>query len=136
MTIRSLLRIWSYLLKKSLMGNFIFCAVKISIIHTLLHRCFWICSDWTKFHFELVKLRDVFKSNGYPEKFINNSFKVFLDNKHRIQENVRTVPKKSWFLALSYLGPLSFKTRTKLKKSLKLIINCCKLHLRLRVKTN
>ena len=42
------------------------------MIHTLLNRCFWIFSDWIKFHFELVKLMNVFKNNGYPEIFINN----------------------------------------------------------------
>ena len=73
---------------------------KIGMIHTLLYRCFRICSDWTKFHLELVKLMDVCKSNGYPE----NYFKAFLDNKHRIQENVVTVPKKPLFLALPYLN--------------------------------
>ena len=78
-----------------------------------LYRCFWICSDWTKFHLELVKLIDVFKSNGYPESFINNCLKVFLDNKNRIQENVITVPKKTLFLVLPYLGPLPLQTRTK-----------------------
>ena len=45
------------------------------------------------------QLIDVFKSNGYPENYINNC----------------------------YLGPLSLQTRTKLKKSLKGILNCCKL---------
>ena len=39
-----------------------------------------------------------------------------------------TVPKKPLFLALSYLGPLSLQTRTKLGKSLKGILNCWKLH--------
>ena len=34
---------------------------------------------------------DVFKSNGYPETFINNCFKTFLDNRDRIQEKVVTV---------------------------------------------
>ena len=38
---------------------------------------YYICSDWTKFHLELVKLIDVFKSNGYPENFINNCLKCF-----------------------------------------------------------
>ena len=33
-------------------------------------------------HLELVKVTDVFKNNGYPENFINNRFKVFLDNKY------------------------------------------------------
>ena len=102
---------------------------KIGLLHTLLYRCFQICSDWTKFHLELVKLIDVFKNNGYPENFINNCFKVFLDNKYRIQEKVITVPKKTLFLVLPYLGPLSLQTRTKLRKSLKGILNCCKLQI-------
>ena len=90
---------------------------KIGLLHTLLYRCFWICSDWTKFHLELVKLTDVFKNNGYPENFNNNCFKVFLDNKYRIQEKVITVPKKTLFLGLPYLGPVSLQTRTKLRNS-------------------
>ena len=52
---------------------------------------------------------------------------MFLDNKYRIQEKVVTVPKKILFLVLPYLGPLSLQTRTKLRKSLKGILNCCKL---------
>ena len=58
---------------------------KIGLLHTLLYRCFRICSDWTKFHLELVKLTDVFKNNGYPENFINNCFKVFLDNNYKVK---------------------------------------------------
>ena len=46
--------------------------------------------------------------------------------KYRIQEKV-TVPKKTLFLVLPYLGPLSLQTRTKLRKSLK--GNCCKLQI-------
>ena len=54
---------------------------------------------------------------------------MFLDNKYRIQEKVITVPKKNLFLLLPYLGPLSSQTRTKLSKSLKGILNCCKLQI-------
>ena len=102
---------------------------KIGLLHTLLYRCFRICSDWTKFHLELVKLIDDFNNNGYPENFIDKCFKVFLDNKYRIQEKVITMPRKTLFLVLPYLGRLSLQTRTKLRKSLKviIIINCCKL---------
>ena len=103
---------------------------KISLLHTLLYRCFRICSDWTKFHLELVKLTDVFKNSGYPENFINNSFKVFLDdNKYRMQEKVITMPKKTLFLVLPYLGPLSLQTRSTLRKSLRDILNCCMLQI-------
>ena len=64
-------------------------------------------------------------NNGYPENFI----KVFLDNKYRVREKVITVPKKTFFLVLPYLGPLSLQIRTKLRKSLKVILNCCKLQI-------
>ena len=90
---------------------------KIGLLRTWLYKYFRICSDWTKFHLELVKLIDVFKSNGYPENFINNCFKVFLKNKYRIQEKVKTVPKKTLFLVLPYLKQLSLQTRIKLRKN-------------------
>ena len=99
------------------------------MLHTLSYRCFQICSDWTKFRLELVKLTDVFKNNRYHENFINNCFKVFLDNKYKIQEKVITVSKETLLLVLPYLGPLSLQTRTKLRKSLKGILNCCKLQI-------
>ena len=77
------------------------------MIDTLLFRCFWICSDWTKFHLELDQLTIIFKENGYPEKFINNCFIAFLYNKHIIQKKAKAVPKKPFLTVLPYLGPLS-----------------------------
>ena len=72
---------------------------------------------------------DVFKNKGNPENFINNCFEMFLDNKHRIEERIIIVPKKHLLLVLSYLGSLSLQTRTKSKKFLKGILNCCKLQI-------
>ena len=68
---------------------------------------------------------DVFKNNGYPENFIN----TFPDNKHRIQEKMITVPKNPLFLVPPYLEPLSLQTKTKLRKLLIGILNCCKLQI-------
>ena len=39
------------------------------------------------------------------------------------------MPKKTLFLVLPYLGPLSLQIRTKLRKSLKGILTCCKLQI-------
>ena len=75
--------------------SFLPSAYKIGMIHTLLYRCFRICSYWTKFHLELVKLMDVFRSSSWAENFINNYFKTFLDNKYRIKEKITTVPRKT-----------------------------------------
>ena len=46
-----------------------------------------------------------------------------------VRENMITVPKKTLFLVIPYLGPLSLQTRTKLRKSLKGILSCCKLQI-------
>ena len=61
---------------------------------------------------------------------------MFLDKKYRVREKKRkiTVPKKTLFLVLPHLGPLSLQTRTKLRESesLKDILNCCKLQILLK----
>ena len=46
-----------------------------------------------------------------------------------MEEKVITVRKKTLFLVLPYLGPLSLQTRTMLMKSLKGILNYCKLQI-------
>ena len=52
-----------------------------------------------------------------------------MDNKYRIQEKVITVPEKTLFLVLPYIGPSSLETRTTLRKSRKGILNCFKLQI-------
>ena len=60
-------------------------------------------------------------------------FKVFLDNKYRVRAKLITVPQKTLFLDLPYLGPLSLQTRNKLRKSLKGILNFCKLQIAFKI---
>ena len=45
---------------------------KFGMVYTLLHRCFWICSNWTQFHTELMFLKGIFQKNRYPKNFIAN----------------------------------------------------------------
>ena len=108
---------------------------KFGMIYTLAYRCFCICSDWTKFHSELTKLKDIFRKNGLPVSFIDKCFKKFLDNVHIIKEKVPTVEKKSLLLVLPYLGTISLQTRTKLQKSLKGVLNCCKIQVIFKTQT-
>ena len=44
------------------------------------------------------------------------------------------MPKKPLFVVFPYLGRLSLQTRTKLTKSLKAILNCCKLQIVFQIK--
>ena len=109
--------------------SFLLSTYKVCMIHTLLYRCFWICSDWTKFHLEIVELLDVLRNKGYLENFINKCLKHFLVRNTEFKKKMITVPKKPLILVLSCHGPLSLPTRTKLRKSFKVILNCCKLQI-------
>ena len=96
---------------------------RISMIITLLYRCFMISSDWT--HLELIKLINLLKNNSYLEDFINSWFQIFLDNKHRIQEKIIRAPKRPFFVSFITLNHCQLKVR----KSFKSIVNCSKLEI-------
>ncbi|XP_057290203.1 uncharacterized protein LOC130612883 [Hydractinia symbiolongicarpus] len=51
--------------------SFILESYKFGLIYTLLHRCFKICSSWSIFHHEVIRIKDIFIRNGYPELFID-----------------------------------------------------------------
>ena len=102
---------------------------KFDMVYTLAHPCFKICSDWTKFHEELSFLKQAFLENGYPLSFIDNCFKTFVDKLFIKRPQLITVEKKALFLSLPYLGEISLQTRTKLRKSLKGLLNSCKLQI-------
>ena len=54
---------------------------------------------------------------------------------HVVKETTLTVEKKSLVLVLPYLASISLQTTTKLKKSSKNILNCCKLQIVFKNKT-
>ena len=58
-----------------------------------------------------------------------------MDNKHAVKETTVTVEKNPLVLVPSYLDSISLQTRTKLKKSLINILNCCELKIVFNTKT-
>ena len=44
---------------------------KTGLLETMLFCCFSICSSYKKFHEEIFKLKEIFRQNSYPEKFID-----------------------------------------------------------------
>ena len=79
-----------------------------------------------KYHEELNFLKQVFLRNGYPLSFIDKCFKMVINKLVIKRPQVTTVEKKTLILSLPYLGDISLQTRTKLRKSFKSILNCCK----------
>ena len=100
---------------------------KISMIYTLVFKCFSICSNWNNFHNELVFLKNIFLKNGYPISFIDKCFKTFLDWLYLKRPQVLTDEKKTLTLVPPFLGKLSLQTRTKLQKVLKRTLSCSKI---------
>ena len=88
---------------------------KFGMIYTLAYRCFKICSDWTKF----------FETDTLCHLFIY-CFKTFVDKLLIKRPQLTKVEKKTLFLLLPYLGDISLQGRTKLRKSLKGLLNSCK----------
>ena len=52
---------------------------KYNVVSTLLHRGFIICSSSRTLHFEILKLKQIFRSNGYPKNFVDRCIKMYLD---------------------------------------------------------
>ena len=100
---------------------------KFSLVHTLLHRSFSICSSYEKFHEEIVLLKEVFKKNEYPQLFIDKCIKKYLNKLFVPKRIIHTVDKKQVLLVLPFLGPLSFQIRSRLQKCLKNYIPYCSL---------
>ena len=67
----------------------------------------------------------MFLKNGYPVSFVDKCFKIVINKLVIKRPQVTTVKKKALVLSLPYLD-VSLQTRTKLRKSFKGILNCCK----------
>ena len=78
------------------------------------------------FLLQLTLLRDI-SEKWLSRNLHDRCFKLFLNRIHILKQKVPAVEKKHLWLVLSSLGTKSLQTRTKLQKSIKGLLNCCKL---------
>ena len=71
-----------------------------------------------------IMLRNILWANCF-----DNCFKTFVDKLFIKRPQLIKVKKKTLFLSLPYLGEISLKTRTKLRKSLKGLLDFCTLQI-------
>ena len=105
--------------------SFIDDSYKKSLIFTLLFRCFSICSDFSKFHLEIKKLRDIFKRNGYPSSLIEMCIRTFFQKLYVPKQVYITVPKKQLLIILPFLGKLSSKLKQQVANCFKSSLPQC-----------
>ena len=92
---------------------------KKSLIFTLLSRCYSICSDYTLFHLEVEKLREILKKNSYPSGIIEVSIRTFLNRLYVPKQVHLTAPKKELLIILPFLGTMSSNLKRKLQTSIR-----------------
>ena len=88
---------------------------KIGLVKTLLHRAFVISSNWSIFHLELSKTKELLEKNLYPSNFIDQQRKQYLhaqfsDKKHKKPSNSTYVS----YYKLPYIENLSTEIKQKL----------------------
>ena len=82
---------------------------KLGLLETMLFCCFSIWSSCETFHEEIVKLKEIFKRNLYPEKFIDRCIKKFLNKLYLPKVVELTTTKKELILEMPYLEQQSFE---------------------------
>ena len=100
---------------------------KFGLIRTLLHRCFALVSSYEIFHLEVMKLKNIIQSNGYPSNVIDKCIHKFLMNKFTFQPPRHTSKRKEITLTIPFLGTTFLLLRSNLTKLLSKSFPSCKL---------
>ena len=108
-------------------NSFIYDEYKIGLVFTLLFRTFSIVSDFSRFHTEVIHLKEILRKNAFPIKLVDNCIKKFLNKKFLHTPVTLTVEKKELFIVLPYLGNLSLALRARLHNSINKNLPFCKI---------
>ena len=100
---------------------------KKGLVATLLYRAYRITSSHSSLHDEVEKLKNIFKNNGYPMKFVDRCIFRFFNKIYEKRTPTPNVPKKEITMVLPFLGVSSFHVRRKLTETFNELLPCCKL---------
>ena len=59
--------------------SFLLASYKHNLNSTLLYRGFTICTSYRTLRFEILELRQIFRSNRYPQSFLDCFINMYLD---------------------------------------------------------
>ena len=93
----------------------------------MLHRGFMICSSYRTLPFEIPKLKQIFRSNGYPKNFVDRCIKMYLDKVSIKLPNICIVAKKELVCVFPFLRKESLEIKTRLQNAIERTLPYCKL---------
>ena len=89
---------------------------KSGLVKTLVDRAYKICHNWSIFHTELTKIKDLLIKNNFPIKIINKIIKDYLNKIHKKDSDKIVDNKDISYLKLPYVGKFSKFTQQKINK--------------------
>ena len=92
-----------------------------------LFRTFSIASDFSRFHTEVIHLKEILRKNAFPIKLVDNCIKNFLNKNFLNTPVTLTVKRKELLIVLPYLGNVSLALRTRLQNSINKNLPFCKI---------
>lgn len=84
---------------------------KISLVKTLIHRIFMICSTWQIFHVDLSALKHILERNMFPPKVIESEIRSYLEKKLGTENQCNQNKNEVRFFKLPYLKDISESAR-------------------------
>ena len=102
------------------------------LIFTLLFRCYSLCSNYTLFHLEAEKLREILKKNSYLSSIIELSIITFLNRLYVPKQVYSTASKKELLIILSFFGTMSSNLKRKLQTFIRNSLPQCNIKIMLK----
>ena len=80
---------------------------KVGLIYTLLTRAYCICSNWTLFHHQIERPKNMLMMNGNTSQLFESKLNVFLNNKFKL--TAATIMMKRSQVVIKSSGQISLK---------------------------
>ena len=100
---------------------------KLGLVRTLLFRSFTLVSNFSRFHLEIEKLKEILKKNGYPSGVIDNCIRKFFNRLYIDKKIYQTAPKLDVQIVLPFLGHSSLNIKRQLVSTFSKFLPACKL---------
>ena len=95
---------------------------KVNLIRVLVYRTFHICSTYSNFDDEVVRIKGILKENCFPMPLIDRVIKTFMDQQLSKKLPPTHNEKQFPMFCLPFLGSYSLQIKTKLTRLFK---PCC-----------
>ena len=95
-------------------SSFIPFSYKRSLILSLSHRFFNLCSNYENFHKELDTFKNIFKLSGSPTDFFDKCICLFLDKVSISRPLLHNVSQKVLYFCLPFVGTHSLQIHTQI----------------------